>query len=248
MKGDMPNCVMFGIKINMKKPVVDYRKFRLNKLNTDEFRHLKLLLYWPVYGLLFLFVERFYKVDAYYPMYCRFDDIIPFNEFFVIPYMFWFVFLIGISLYTLLYDIEAFKKFMKFIIITYSASIICYLFFPTCQELRPVSFERDNIFTKFLTGFYQFDTNTNVCPSVHVIGSLAVMFTAWHTKGLTGTGWKIAFGVTAFLICISTMFLKQHSVIDVIAALPICLIAYYFCFKKQNHFAKSLKKLSQNFH
>ena len=33
MKGDMPNCVMFGIKINMKKPVVDYRKFRLNKLN-----------------------------------------------------------------------------------------------------------------------------------------------------------------------------------------------------------------------
>ena len=28
----------------MKRPVVDYRKFRLSRLNTDEFRHLKLLL------------------------------------------------------------------------------------------------------------------------------------------------------------------------------------------------------------
>lgn len=219
----------------MKMPVVDYRKFRLNKLNTDEFRHLKLLLYWPVYGLLFLFVERFYKVAAYYPMHCRLDDFIPFNEFFVIPYMFWFIFLIGISLYTLLYDIEAFKKFMKFIIITYSVSILCYFIFPTCQELRPIRFERDNLFTRFLMGFYQFDTNTNVCPSIHVIGSLAVMFTAWHTKGLNTTGWRTAFSITAFLICISTVFLKQHSVLDILAALPICVVAHYFCFKKQKN-------------
>ena len=38
----------------MKKPVVDYRKFRLSKLNDPEFSHLKLLLFWPFYGLCFL--------------------------------------------------------------------------------------------------------------------------------------------------------------------------------------------------
>ena len=48
----------------MKKPVTDYRKLRLSNLNSPEFRHVKLLLYWPVYGLLFLFVE-FYN-DYYY--------------------------------------------------------------------------------------------------------------------------------------------------------------------------------------
>ena len=67
---------------------------------------------------------------------------------------------------------------MQFIIITYSAAILIYMRFPNCQELRPLVFERDNILTRFMAGFYQFDTNTNVCPSVHVIGSAAVMFCA----------------------------------------------------------------------
>lgn len=216
----------------MKTPVVNYKDFKLNKLNTDEFRHLKLLLYWPAFGLLFLFVERIYNASQYYPMYCRFDDLIPFNEFFVIPYLYWFIFLIGIHIYTLLYDTDAFTKLMKFIIITYTASIIIYLVFPTCQELRPPVFERNNIFTSFLKAFYQFDTNTNVCPSIHVIGSFAVMFTAWHTKGLDNTLSRIIHTIVGTLICISTVFLKQHSIIDIMAALPICIIGYCLCFIK----------------
>jgi len=163
-------------------------------------------------------------------MYSPLDDLIPFFEGFVIPYMFWFVYLIGMHLYTLLYDIEAFKKMMKFIIITYTVTILIYLIWPTCQELRPMEFERDNFLTRFMSGFYQFDTNTNVCPSIHVIGSLAVLFASYHCKGTARFGWKIAFTVTGILICVSTVFLKQHSIIDVIAALPICAIAYCICF------------------
>ncbi|MFR0799191.1 MAG: hypothetical protein ACLSHJ_10985 [Oscillospiraceae bacterium] len=37
----------------------DYRQFRLRKLNTPEFSHIKLLLFWPVFGLAFLALERF---------------------------------------------------------------------------------------------------------------------------------------------------------------------------------------------
>ncbi len=212
------------------KPERDYREFRFKKLDSPEFSHLKLLIFWPIYGLAFLFVERFYRVESYYPMYCTFDDKIPFCEIFLIPYLFWFVFLIGMHLYTLLYDVNAFKKMMKYIIITYSAAIIIYLLFPTCQELRPEVFERSNIFTEFLKGFYVFDTNTNVCPSIHVIGSLAVMFAAWNAKGLEAPGYKIAFGIMALLICLSTVFLKQHSILDVLAALPLCIVAYPPCF------------------
>lgn len=220
-------------------PVVDYRKLRFHNLNSDEYKHLKLLLYWPLYGLLFLFVERFYPVDHYITMYCPLDDRIPFCEWFLIPYLFWFAYLIGMCLYTLLYDIDAFKKMMKFIIFTYSVTIIIYLLWPTCQELRPVTFERDNILTRFMAGFYQFDTNTNVCPSIHVIGSMAVLFASYHCKGIQSVGWKIAFTVTCVLICLSTVFLKQHSVLDVIAALPICAIAYYLCFlMKKNGISK----------
>lgn len=215
-------------------PVVDYRALRLNNLNSEEYRHLKLLLYWPVYGLLFPYVERFYKVESYHAMHCALDNVIPFNEWFLIPYLFWFVFLVGMHIYTLLYDPEAFKRMMRFIILTYSVAIAVYFVYPTCQNLRPERFPRDNLLTAFIAGFYQFDTNTNVCPSIHVIGSLAVMFTAWRCRGLEHWGWKLAFTLTAALICVSTLFMKQHSVLDVLAALPICLVAYKLCFARRS--------------
>lgn len=215
-------------------PVVDYRKLRFSNLNSPEFRHVKLLLFWPIYGLLFMFVERFYPVEHYYAVHCSLDDVIPFCEYFVIPYTFWFIYMGGMVLYTFLYDIDAFKKMMKFITLTYSVTIFIYLIFPTCQELRPTQFERDNIFTQIVASYYQFDTNTNVCPSIHVIGSLAVMSAGLHAKNLQRPGWKIAFVVSAVLICLSTVFLKQHSAIDVVAALPLCAAAYYLCFAKQS--------------
>lgn len=166
------------------------------------------------------------------PVYCPLDDKIPFCEYFLIPYLFWFVFLIGIQIYTLLYDIEAFEKFMRFIILTYTAAIIIYILFPNCQELRPMVFERNNLFTRFMEGFYQFDTNTNVCPSIHVIGSVAVMLCGWNSRHLDTIGWKAFFGIAAFLISISTVFLKQHSILDILAAVPICLIGYILIFRK----------------
>ena len=212
-------------------PETDYRNFRFSKLNTPAFSHLKWLIFWPVYGILFWYAERFYPVDSYYVMYHPLDDRIPFCEWFVIPYMFWFVYLVGMYLYTLFYDKESFRRLMLFTAITYSAAIVIYLLFPNCQNLRPAVFERDNLLTRFMAAFYEFDTNTNVCPSIHVMGSLAVCTAAWHTPAFSGKGWRIVFTVTAVLICMSTVFLKQHSIIDVIAALPICAIAYEVCYR-----------------
>lgn len=84
----------------MIKPSVDYRQFRFSRLNTPEFSHVWLLLYWPLFGLGFSYVERFYPVAHYIEMHCALDDLIPFNEWFLIPYMFWFVYLIGAVAYT----------------------------------------------------------------------------------------------------------------------------------------------------
>lgn len=217
-------------KRKFSPPAVDYRRLRLHDLNSGEYRHLWYLLYWPVYGLLFLFVERFYSVGSYHVVYCWADDLIPFCELFVIPYLLWFAGLVGMHLYTLLYDIPCFKRMMRFIIITYSVTILVYLLCPTCQQLRPASFARDNLLTRFMAAFYRFDTNTNVCPSIHVIGALAVMFTGLHCRRLSA-GTKAALSVLCVLMCLSTVFLKQHSLIDVAAALPVCLLAYVLCFR-----------------
>lgn len=215
----------------MKMTPVDYRRFRLSLINSPEFSHLWLLLYWPLYGLGFMYVERFYTVEHYQPMHCALDDAIPFNELFLIPYLFWFVFLIGMLAYTLFFEPESFRRMMYFIMLTYTVAIVTYFVFPNCQLLRPEEFERDNILTRFMARFYAFDTNTNVCPSIHVLGSFAVAFAAWDTERFSAPGWKWAFGLTALLISVSTLFVKQHSVIDVIAALLLCALCYVPCYK-----------------
>ena len=89
----------------MIKPSVDYRQFRFSRLNTPEFSHVWLLLYWPLFGLGFSYVERFYPVAHYIEMHCALDDLIPFNEWFLIPYLFWFVYLIGAVAYTFFFDV-----------------------------------------------------------------------------------------------------------------------------------------------
>ena len=227
------------------KKMVDYRNFRFSKLNTPEFQHLKYLVFWPIFGVLFLIVERLWIRDHYTSIHCSLDDLIPFCEYFLIPYLFWFVLLIGMHLYALLFDTESFKKLMRFIIVSYSLAMMIYIVFPNCQELRPLVFERNNVFTRFLAGFYQFDTNTIVCPSIHVIGSVAVMVSAWNSRHFHTPGWRIIFGAVTILISMSTVFLKQHSVLDVFAAIPVCILAYYVvCGKRKGEIKWSLKQSS----
>lgn len=38
--------------------MISYRNLNLHTLNTPEYSHVKLLLYWPIYGLAFLTLER----------------------------------------------------------------------------------------------------------------------------------------------------------------------------------------------
>lgn len=87
-------------------------------------------------------------------------------------------------------DVPAFRRMMYFVIVTYTITVLIYLFFPTCQNLRPEAFVRNNLLTRFIELFYSFDTNTNVCPSLHVIGSVAAMFGLWDCKALQSVGWK----------------------------------------------------------
>ena len=214
------------------KAEMDLRKFRFSKLNDPEFRHLKLLLYWPLFGLAFLILERFSPVTEYHPVFCTLDAYIPFLEIFLLPYLFWFVYLVGIHVYTAIYDTASFRYLMRFVMISFTLTMVIYILYPTCQQLRPESFVRDNVLTRFIAWFYTFDTYTNVCPSLHVIGSAAVACTAWNARGLNTAGWRIAFWVTAVLISVSTVFMRQHSVVDVLAAVPVCLLTAWLARRK----------------
>ena len=114
-----------------------------------------------------------------------------------------------------------------------SISTVIFLLYPSCQNLRPDSFPRDNLLTNCVKLLYAADTNTNVFPSEHAIGSAAVWFAAMHAKPLRTPLRITLITLLTMMTCFSTIFLKQHSIIDILAAIPVCLVAYYFSFGRK---------------
>jgi membrane-associated phospholipid phosphatase len=84
-----------------------------------------------------------------------------------------------------------------------------------------------------MADFYEFDTNTNVFPSMHVTGALAVHFALWHDEKFGKPVWRVIFTIITASICASTVFLKQHSILDVFPALAISFVSYYLIYKKK---------------
>jgi len=216
----------------MRTPVVDYRNFRLSKINHPEFAHLKLLLGWVGYFALFFLTENLIPAERCYPVHCRLDDLIPFHEIFLIPYVFWYVLIVLSLLYFMLYNVDGFKNLQKYIIITQVVAMTIYIIFPSRQDLRPVMFERDNFLTRCVEFLYAFDTNTGVCPSLHVAYSLGIA-SVWLREKTASKPWKVFVLVAVILICLSTMFIKQHSAVDVLAAIPLGILAEWLVFYRK---------------
>lgn len=215
----------------MRKPVVDYRKLRPSRLKDPEYRHLLYLLGWLGYFILYFLTENLIPVESCHPVHCALDDVIPFCEIFVVPYATWYVFIVGTLLYFVLYDPDRFRKLMTLIIISQMVAMAVYIIYPTRQDLRPEMFQRENLFTWGMGLIYGFDTNTGVCPSLHVAISLN-MASVWTKQREVPRWWKITSVALAVLISISTAFVKQHSVVDIIAAIPLALLGEIVVFGK----------------
>ena len=217
----------------MKAPAIDYRKLRINNINTPEYRHLFLLLGWVGYFVLYLLTENLIPAENCYPVHCALDDFVPFCEWFIIPYVSWYLLIIGSLAYFLLYSVDSFRKLQTYIIITQIIAMAVYVIFPTRQDLRPTVMY-DNPLTWIVNLIYSVDTNTGVCPSLHVGYSLGIASTWLREKNVPK--WvRAAIAIWCGVICISVAFVKQHSVVDIFAAIPMCLFAEWFVFfrKKQ---------------
>ena len=213
----------------MKKPMVDYRQFRFSKLNTPEFSHLKLLGGWIVYFVLYFLTENLIPAERCHLVHSALDDAIPFLEGFFIPYCFWFALIVITLVWFLLYDVESFKRVQVFIMITQAVAMIVYIVWPSVQDLRPTVFPRDNFLTHLAAFIYSVDTPTGVCPSLHVAYSLG-MASCWCKCKKASPWWKAFVVVATVVISIATAFVKQHSVIDIAAAIPLGVLAEVLTF------------------
>lgn len=197
-----------------------------------------LLLYIPIYLIVFYIVEQVITDDSeYWASNLPIDNFVPFIPFFVVFYVSWYVYMIGAIIYLLLKDEDEYKKFMFFMIIGYSVSLIIFFIFPNGQDLRPsIESMGNDIFSNLIKKLYQADTHTNVLPSMHVTGCIGVTIAVIRSKSIPKVWMKLGITVWGSIIAISTIFIKQHSVLDGIASVVLCFIIYilvYVVFNKK---------------
>ncbi|MGN0396456.1 MAG: hypothetical protein ACI4EL_00310 [Candidatus Fimimorpha sp.] len=192
------------------------------------------LLYGIFYMISFSYLEQGRTQTAYYIIHTQIDEWIPFCELFVVPYLLWFAY-VGITLfYVTFINKDQFYKFVRSLVFGTITFIIISAVYPNMQDLRPTVFERDNIFVGLVRILYMTDTPTNVLPSLHVYMSLIANMTICDEGAFKKNGRICCISqLLCISIILSTIFIKQHSVIDVGMGIVMAYMAYARFYKQE---------------
>lgn len=194
-----------------------------------KYPYMIMLIYGAIYFPLFALLERFREPK--YIIYCFLDDYIPFLEIFIIPYFLWFLLIPTALLYFMIKNLDDYFKLCLLLFGGMSICLLIYLIFPNGLALREPLIE-DSFLSGLTRMLYSVDTPTNVCPSIHVSSTIGIHLAVQNSVLMKDKkGIRITSGLLALLICLSTVFLKQHSIIDVICGIVLSTSLYVLIYK-----------------
>lgn len=209
------------------------------KLFFKEHPLLFTVLYMIFYLVSFTLLEEFVKPK--FIIHCALDDVIPFCEYFIIPYLLWFFYVSFSVLYLMHHDRESFWRLAVMMFGGMTVCIIIYIIFPNGLMLRSYVPDR-NIFCRIVNAVYLVDTSTNVCPSIHVLNSLSVHSALSHSHMMKNYRVvKLLSAVFASLVCVSTVMLDQHSIVDVLCAVLLFLVMERIAYRQKDAELKPVK-------
>lgn len=195
-----------------------------------RYSHVWVLSYGIVYLTWFCYLER-EVTRNYHVMHVTLDNYIPFNEYFIIPYTLWFFYVAAAILYFLFTNKEDYYRICTFLFSGMTISLIICTFFHNGTDFRPVLDPDKNIFTAMVAQLYRTDTPTNVFPSIHVYNSIGVHIAVMKSEALRKHRLiRFGSGILMFSICLSTVFLKQHSVIDGVGSMVMAYVIYWLVY------------------
>ena len=183
-----------------------------------------LLLYLPLYLLIFYLAEHTHAAH-YWITDCPLDAAIPFVPGIVFAYVSWYPLMIGMTFYLLFKDRKTFLEYGWMVILGLTASLVTFFVLPSAQNLRPPVVEGGGLAGMLVRGIYMADTNTNVFPSMHVVGTLAAVCAAFRSQRVhPAARWGIA--LLGLLINVSTLMIKQHALPDVLGGIAYFVAVY----------------------
>ncbi|MCI9092795.1 MAG: phosphatase PAP2 family protein [Coprobacillus sp.] len=196
-----------------------------------QYKHAWVFLYFIIY-VPWYFGIQYRSNIVFHDIYTFIDQSIPFIAWFVLPYVYWYLFVAGTIAYLFFTNKSDFYKCVAFLFIGMTICLIAFTIYPTSFNHRPLTLE-GNSFCRFLVNFiYTADKSQNVCPSIHVFNSIGCAIALLKCEKLSHhNGIKLLAIISAILITLSTMFIKQHSIIDAVMAGILSIILYVLVYK-----------------
>ena len=198
--------------------------------------HVFFLLYLAIYMPWFCWLNQHTPTQNPTPVYCIVDDFIPFCEWFAIPYFLWFAYIAAGYVFLFFSSKEEFIRMCVFLYTGMTICLIIYTLWPNCQELR-VDYNvlgRSNFLIDAIAALQQQDTPCNVFPSIHCLNSIGMHIAISKSKHL-GKYEKMVKTISVYLmllIILSTVLIKQHSILDILGSCLLAIPLYYLAYKK----------------
>ena len=220
---------------------------KLLKTAFQKYWHgIPLLIYGIAYMKWFGYLEKTIRSD-FYVIHMDIDDVIPFWEIFIIPYLLWFAYVAVVVVFLFFKNRTEYAKCCIFLATGMTLFLTISTLWPNGHLLRPQVMPRDNIFTQLIANLYQTDTSTNIWPSIHVYNSIGAHLGIATCQSLKKyKGIQIGSLILCISIVLSTMFIKQHSAFDVLTALVLAGLMYNLVYDPERslvvRFSRMLRK------
>jgi membrane-associated phospholipid phosphatase len=180
----------------------------------ENLRPLTLLLIIPIMNLTYILINKLAPIGHNITL--PIDEKLPFLPIFIIPYMVWYLF-IPFSFFILCLKDK--KTYFKTMLIYLSGCVVASIIFLTYQTTFPrAPVEGHGILINIIKMIYANDNPVNCLPSLHVFTSYLIIRVIANSK-LSSLKVNLTTSIIATLIILSTLFTKQHAVLDVLSGI-----------------------------
>lgn len=200
-----------------------------------KYNHIWTILYAFIYLPWFFHLEDTVQKD-YHVIHTELDDLIPFEEVFIIPYLLWFLYVGWAMIFFFFKSQQEYYRLCSYLFGGMTISLIICTLFPNGTDLRPVVNPEENICSWLVSRLHMVDTSTNIFPSIHVYNSVVVHVAIArsslikHRKLVCTSSLLLAVS-----ICLATVFLKQHSVVDLLGGLVMAYVLYPLVYGRRQY-------------
>lgn len=157
------------------------------------------------------------------------DRLIPLRPEWALVYGALYLFLIVLPVFSVR-DEEHLRRTVAAYLLCWVTAYVVFMAWPTVAS-RPPVVEGDGFVVWALRALYSFDPPYNCFPSLHVAHSFVSALTIYRLHQRLG----VVSLVAAALVALSTLFTKQHYVLDVIAGAGMALVGYWLFLRTYPH-------------